>query len=129
MPVRYTIEPVPGLVRVEMSGAVGVEDVRELVSGLARDPALTPGMPQLVDLSELGTPPTAAESEALANALGRYRAQCDGARCAVVVRDMLTYGVIRQFASLAIRRSIEVRPFLDRAEAERWLGVAMPGRD
>jgi hypothetical protein len=129
MPVRYTIEPVPGLVRVELSGAVGVEDVRELVAGLARDPALRPGMPQLVDLSELSTPPTAAESEAVANAFGRYRAQFGGARWAVVVTDMFTYGVVRQFAALAIRASIEVRPFLDRGEAERWLGVAVPGRD
>ena len=36
---------------------------------------------------------------------------------------LLAFGAIRQFAALAARAAVEVRPFLDPREAERWLAL------
>ena len=123
MPIRYVIDRVRGIVRVEMTGAPTPEDTVRFLERLAVDPSLRPAMPQLVDFTRVEAPPTADESESVAQAFARLRAHFAGARCAVLVADSLVFGAIRQFAALAVRASVEVRPFLDVREAERWLGL------
>jgi hypothetical protein len=123
VPIHYAIDVVRGIVRVEMTGAVGPTDTLAFLEQLGADPALRRGMPQLVDLRGVAAPPTAAESERVAQGFARLRHRFEGARCAVVVHDPLAFGAIRQFAALAVRAAVEVRPFLDEREAERWLGL------
>ena len=123
MPIHYAIDVVRGIVRVEMTGAVGATDTLAFLEQLGADPALRRGMPQLLDLRGVAAPPTAAESERVAQGFARLRHRFEGARCAVVVHDPLAFGAIRQFAALAVRAAVEVRPFLDEREAERWLGL------
>ena len=123
MPIHYSIDIARGIVRVEMSGTVGPNETLGFLERLAADPALRPAMPQLVDFRQVGAPPTAAESESVAQGFARLRHRFEGARCAVVVADPLVFGAIRQFAALAARALVEVRPFLDEREAERWLGL------
>jgi hypothetical protein len=125
VPIHYTIDTVRGLVRVEMRGVVGPGETVEFLERLASDASLGPAMPQLVDFTRVHAPPSAAESESVAQQFSRLRHRFQGARCAVVVADPLMYGAIRQFAALAARALVEVRPFLDPAEAERWLGMPM----
>lgn len=90
---------------------------------LATDPSLQQAMPQLVDFTGVDSAPTAAESETVAEGFARLRDCFEGARWAVVVSDALVYGAVRQFASMAARASVDVRPFLDWGEARRWLAV------
>jgi hypothetical protein len=123
VPIHYAIDVVRGLVRVEMTGAVGATDTLAFLERLGADPALRRAMPQLVDLRGVAAPPTAAESESVAQGFARLRHRFEGVRCAVVVHDPLAFGAIRQFAALAVRAAVEVRPFLDEREAERWLGL------
>jgi hypothetical protein len=123
VPIHYAIDVVRGIVRVEMTGAVAPTDTLAFLEQLGADPALRRGMPQLVDLRGVAAPPTAAESERVAQGFARLRHRFEGARCAVVVHDPLAFGAIRQFAALAVRAAVEVRPFLDEREAERWLGL------
>ena len=123
MPIHYSIDVVRGVVRVEMIGAVASTETLRFLEQLAADPALRPAMPQLVDLRGVGAPPTASESESVAQGFARLRHRFEGARCAVVVHDPLAFGAIRQVAALAVRAAVEVRPFLDEREAERWLGL------
>lgn len=126
MPIRYVIDAVKGVVRVEMAGVIGPADTVMFLDRLAAEPTLRPAMPQLVDFTRVEAPPTAAESESVAYAFARLKALFEGARCAVVVADPLMYGAIRQFAALASRARVEVRPFLDADAAEQWLGVGEP---
>src|SRR5687768_6241523 len=106
-----------------MSGVVDPADTLRFLERLAAEPSLQPAMPQLLDLTRVGAPPTVAESESVAQGFVRLRHRFEGARCAVVVADPLAFGAIRQFAALALRAAVEVRPFLDVREAERWLGL------
>ena len=126
MPISYAIDAARGIVRIEMTGAIGPADAVMFLERLAIEPALRPAMPQLVDFRRVQAPPTAAESESVANAFARLKWRFEGARCAIVVADPLMYGAIRQFAALAARACVEVRPFLDADAAERWLGVSDP---
>ena len=123
MPIYYTIDVARGVVRVAMSGVVDPTDTLRFLEQLAADPSLRPAMPQLLDFTRVGTPPTVAESESVAQGFARLRHRFEGARCAVVVADPLAFGAIRQFAALAARAAVEVRPFLDQREAERWLAL------
>jgi len=124
VPIRYTIDIARGVLRVEMIGAVAPADTLHFLERLASDRALRPAMPQLVDFTRMEAPPTAAESESAAQGFARLRNHFAGARCAAVVADPLMFGAIRQFAALVARASVEVRPFLDVREAERWLGLS-----
>src|SRR5215207_5252622 len=123
MPIRYTIDVVRGIVRVEMTGIVEPAETLRFLEQLSTEPALRPAMAQLIDLTRVEAPPTAAESESVALGFARLRRWFEGARCAVVVADPLVFGAIRQFAALALQAAVEVRPFLDAREAERWLGL------
>ena len=123
MPIRYTIDVARGVVRVVMTGVVEPSETLRFLEQLAADAALRPAMPQLVDFTGVAEPPTAADSESVAQGFARLRHRFEGARCAVVVADPLAFGAIRQFAALALRAAVEVRPFLDVREAERWLGL------
>ena len=126
MPIHYTIDAVRGIVRVEMAGVVGPNETLSFLERLGADPALRPAMPQLLDLRRMQAPPTSEDSESVALGFERLRSRFEGARCAVVVADPLVFGAIRQFAALAVRAAVEVRPFLDEREAERWLGLPDP---
>ena len=106
-----------------MTGIVGPAEILAFLERLAVDPAVRKGMPQLLDITGVHAPPTAAESERVAQGFARLRDRFEGARCAVVVSDPLVFGAIRQFGALAARAAVEVRPFLDAREAERWLGL------
>ena len=123
MPIHYVVDIARGVVRVEMAGVLAPAETLRFLERLASDPALRPAMPQLVDFTRVEVPPTADESESVAQGFARLRNHFAGARCAVVVADPLVFGAIRQFAALAARASVEVRPFLDVREAERWLGL------
>jgi hypothetical protein len=121
--IHYVVDVARGVVRVSMTGIVGPAETLEFLERLAVDPAVRKGMPQLVDITGVQAPPTAAESESIAQGFARLRHRFEGARCAVVVSDPLVFGAIRQFGALVARAAVEVRPFLDAREAERWLGL------
>ena len=123
MPIHYAIDIVRGLVVVEMTGDVSAAQTVHFLERLSTDRALRPAMPQLVEMTRADAPPTAHDAESVAEAFTRLRHWFEGARCAVVVADPVMFGAIRQFASLAARAMIEVRPFLDPGEARCWLGV------
>jgi hypothetical protein len=123
VPIHYAIDSARGIIRVEMSGVVGPGETVRFLERLAIDPALRPAMPQLIDVTRVKAPPSAADSESVAKGFARLRDRFEGARCGVVVTDPLMYGAIRQFAALAARAAVEVRPFMDEREAERWLGL------
>jgi hypothetical protein len=121
--IQYVIDTIRGVVRVDATGAVGPGETLRYFEQLAADASLPAGMPQLVDFTHVNVAPTAAESESVAQGFTRLRDRFQGVRCAVVVSDPLMYGAIRQFASMAARAEVEVRPFLESNEARRWLGV------
>ena len=126
MPIHYTVDIARGIVRVVMTGIVGPAETLRFLEALAGDPAVRQGMPQLLDMRRVEAPPSSADSESVASGFERLRDRFAGARCAVVVEDPLVFGAIRQFAALAARAAVEVRPFLHDTEAERWLGVRDP---
>lgn len=123
MPLCYDIDTTRGVVLVEMTGTVSVDETVSLLERLAADPAFRPSMPQLVDVTGTDAPPSVAESESIANAFSRFRRSFACARCAVIVKAPHMYGAVRQFAALASRSGVEVRPFHDRAQAEGWLRI------
>jgi len=123
VPIHYAIDGAIGVVYVDMSGAISPAEALMFLERLAVDPGLRPAMPQLVDVTRVHAPPSVAESEAVALGFARLRHRFEGARCAVVVTDPLMFGAIRQFAALATRALVEVRPFLDGREAQQWLGL------
>jgi hypothetical protein len=123
VPIGYQIDATRGVVRVAVYEEFSAEEAAAFLESLADDPALSPGMSQLVDLRQAAAPPTVAESERLALTFARFRDHFAGVRCAVIVAHPAMYGAIRQFSALAARAGVDVRPFQDAEAAAEWLRV------
>lgn len=128
MPIRYEVNA--GLVHAEARGDVGVREVLDYLERLAADPAVTPGMPALVDVRELTRAPSLEEGDAIARGYGLGKGSFAGSRRAFLVKNPVMFGTVRQFAVSAQRWGVQVQPFLDEDAALKWLrGIASGGNE
>jgi hypothetical protein len=119
MSYEYSVDSDRRLVRIRMRGTLTRAEILRLVQELIEDPRVSPGISQLIDLTE-------ASSAAIAADDVRHIASANldpVSRRAFVTPDTLTFGLARMFESLReIKHAPEqIAVFTALQEAEAWL--------
>jgi hypothetical protein len=118
----YTLEFTDERVTITTSGSADVADVTRLLVELVSDPRFTQGLPILADHSALDTRALTAEgARGVGQAFVDFGTQIGRSPLAVVVRDSLTYGLVRVATASAARAPLKVKVVYSRVEAETWL--------
>lgn len=118
MPVSYSIDPRRRLVVNVASGVLTAEDMRNLQSRVAADPAFQPTFSQLFDMTAVTEVAiTASQLQALAEAT----LFAPATRRATVLRKTVLVGMARMFQAHIRDRGDFFQVFDTRAEAEKWL--------
>lgn len=124
MPLTYHIDPQAGI--IEVRGA-GVITQAEYVDGLMSwmiDPLFRPGLDGLCDFTAAESTPTMADLRELIDLVARHTAYVGRVKVAIIASKPITFGVAREFASLAEAAHFEVQLFGDRDSAMSWLRPA-----
>jgi len=121
MPLTYQIDPQAGIIEVR---GVGVITQAEYVDGLMSwmiDPLFRPGLDGLCDFTAAESTPTMADLRELVDLVARHSAYVGRVKVAIIASKPITFGVAREFASLAEAAHLEVQLFGDRDSAMSWL--------
>jgi len=118
----YTVEFTGDRVILTTAGEVDVADVERLVRELVADPRFTPGLPILADHTQLEAASlTSAETRQIGLIFVDFGARIGPSPLSVVVRDAVTFGLVRMAATYAAAAPLKAKVFYSRAEAEAWL--------
>ena len=122
MAYTYSVDVVQRVVRVRLSGEFTREDLAALSRDLANDPRVSAEFVELIDLSDVRTPPHVPRSDVRRRAT---TALTPVSRRAFVAPQPVIYGLCRMFTTFrevtANREPVEV--FHTAREAEAWLGL------
>jgi hypothetical protein len=119
----YTFEFTGDRVVITTAGEVDVVDVERLVHEMVSDPRFSPGLPILADHTKLQAGSlTSAETRQIGLIFVDLGARIGRSPLAIVVRDAVTYGLVRMAATYAAAAPLKPAFFFSRSEAETWLG-------
>jgi len=122
MPIEVRMDAGLGLVRIEASGVLTLQDLLGAIVPMLEDPAFEPDMPQLLDLGAVEHTELAAEQmHALVDAFAKESPRIGSGRVAVYAPKPLLFGVSRMYESLSEHLPTQLRVFRDREAAEAWL--------
>ena len=122
--VEYTIEfgGASQDVTITTSGMADAEGLISFVTALVSSPQYRPGMAILVDHTALDARTlTAADVQALADAVVRLDERIGPSRAAILVPNPLTFGFARMYEHQAEAAQVRSRVFYSRSEALTWL--------
>lgn len=125
MPITYRIDGDLSVVYVQITGRLTPAEHARHHSELLGDPTYRPGMPCLVDWRDGDESNTSEEVRMMAETVLRHPARAGTARCAIVVRTDVQYGLTRVFSAFLGDAALEVRTFRKIDDACRWLGETM----
>lgn len=109
-------------VEVRMRGAIDLGRVEQAYRDMLAHPEFRPGMDALWEFVDVEGPALSADDVRRLVAVQRENvARRGAARVAIVVGRELDYGIVRMYEALVHVVPQTVRPFRDRAAAERWL--------
>jgi hypothetical protein len=124
MPLTYQIDPQAGIIEVRGAGVIThAEYVDGLMSWMI-DPLFRPGLDGLCDFTAAESTPTMADLRELIDLVARHTAYVGRVKVAIIASKPITFGVAREFASLAEATHFEVQLFGDRDSAMSWLRPA-----
>ena len=124
MPFAYRIDTAAGRIFLEGSGWLTQAERLDTLRALYKDPAFQPEFPTLCDFSEASSVPTLQELRQIVDFIEQHDALLGigmKRRLAVVTSKPSTFGVARQFGTLAESGPLIVRVFSTRDEAMAWL--------
>ena len=120
MPINYRIDGERSRIVTTCSGDVTLPEVMAHFDQLQKDPAVTPRLNVLLDLTQQASVPVARQIQAAADRVGLVNNIVFEA-CAIVASREALYGMARMFEVLARGHFSVLRTFRDRTEAEEWL--------
>ena len=120
MPYSIDIRPAQRRAVVRGVGSADVADTVASMRELAALPGFEPGFGLLVDVRDLAYVASFDDLIALRDVFGELRESFSGP-IAVVVSDLLRYGITRSISGLTSMIGIRIEAFRDEAEAEAWL--------
>jgi hypothetical protein len=121
---RIEFEGTPQDVTITTSGPATAKGLIGFVTDLVASPRYRPGMSILVDHTALDARPlTAADIQALADAVVRLDEQIGSSRAAIVVPDSLTFGFARMYEHHAEAAQVRSKVFYSRSDALAWLAT------
>ena len=121
MPLRYHIDSNAGMLMVVGEGTISQSERLAAMRGWLRDPGFRPGLNTLCDFSAATSTPTMAELHEIVSVVERHAAEIGKKKLAVVAPRPVTFGVARQFQTLADTGPLDVGVFKDRRAALGWL--------
>lgn len=121
MPLSFRIDSDAGMLMIVGEGFITQPERIEAIEAWLRDPGCRPGLKTLCDFAEATSTPTMRELREIV-ALVDQRAPAIGKKkLAVVATRPVTFGVARQFQTLADFGPLGVEVFKDRGTALGWL--------
>jgi hypothetical protein len=119
MPVRVRV--VDGLVLIEVTGVLSIQEIAESVPALLADPAYRADLPQLVDLHGVTEATVSADQlRSLVHTFEAVSTQPTG-RLAILATRPVLFGFSRMYEALAARLPVPVRVFSNLDAARAWL--------
>jgi hypothetical protein len=126
MPLTYRIDPDAGLLIVIGEGSITQAERIEAINGWLRDPAFRPGLKTLCDFSATTSTPTMPELREIVRLVDRHAVKIGKKKLALIATRSVTFGVARQFQTLADSGPLNVSVFKDRRAALGWLHHEAP---
>ena len=120
MPISYQIDVAHRVVYTNGQGIATDTDLLQHNRRLKADPDFDPNFNQLLDFTEVILSDVKSET---INKIANKRIFNLNSLRAIVVKPGLQYGLARMFQGLREYEDKNIRVFLDREEAERWLGL------
>ena len=121
MPLRYQIDSDAGMLLVVGEGTISQSERLAAMRGWLGDPSFRPGLNTLCDFSAATSTPTMTELLEIVSIVERHSAALGKKKLAVVAPRPVTFGVARQFQTLADTGPLDVGVFKDRRAALGWL--------
>jgi hypothetical protein len=125
MSFTYQIDPQGGIIEIRGAGVITQAEYIAGVMSWMIDPLFRPGLDGLCDFTAAESTPTMADLRELIDLVARHTAYVGRVKVAMIVGKPITFGVARQFASLAEAAKLEVQLFRDRDSAMSWLRPAV----
>ena len=124
MPYLVDIRPAQRLAVVRGTGRSGLAETLDTMRDLAARPEFPPGFGMLVDVRELDYVASFDDLLAMRDVFSELREAFSGP-IAVVVPDLLRYGITRTIAGLTGMVGVRIEAFRDSADAETWLALEL----
>jgi hypothetical protein len=121
MPLCYHIDSDAQMLLVVGEGTISQSERLAVMRGWLGDPEFRPGLNTLCDFSAATSTPTMAELHEIVSIVERHSATIGKKKLAVVAPRPVTFGVARQFQTLADTGPLDVGVFKDRRAALGWL--------
>ena len=121
MPLSYHIDADAGMRMIVGAGFITQPERIEAIHAWLRDPGFRPGLNTLCDFSEATSTPTMKELREIVAIVDEHAAAIGKKKLAVIATKPVTFGVARQFQTLADFGPLDVEVFRDRRTALGWL--------
>jgi hypothetical protein len=121
MPLTYRIDSEAGMLLIVGEGFITQPERIEAIQTWLHDPDYRPGLNTLCDFSETTSTPTMKELRELVSIIDEQAAAIGKKKLALIATKPVTFGVARQFQTLADSGPLDVGVFKDRRAALGWL--------
>jgi hypothetical protein len=126
MPLSFRLDADAGTLMIVGEGFITQPERIEAIQAWLRDPDFRPGLKTLCDFSAATSTPTMRELREIVALVDEHAAAIGKKKLAVVATKPMTFGVARQFQSLADFGPLDVEVFKDRRTALGWLRHGEP---
>jgi len=121
MPLSYRIDADAGMLLIVGEGFITQSERLSAMETWLRDPDFRPGLNTLCDFSEATSMPTMRELRELVAKIDEHAEAIGKKKVAMVAPKPVTFGVARQFQTMADFGPLDVEVFKDRRTALGWL--------
>jgi len=126
MPLSFQIDSDAGMLMIVGEGFITQPERLEAIEAWLRDPGFRPSLKTLCDFSEASSTPTMRELREIIALIDERAAAIGKKKLAVVATKPVTFGVARQFQTLADFGPLDVEVFKNRCSALGWLQHGEP---
>ena len=123
MAIDTTVDKRRRLVIRVAHGEINAEQVLASIQETLNHPDYGPGFKSLTDLRGIKASGNVDDVKAVGRMIVEQGPKLTGGRAAVVVSDMLSYGMMRMLQGYTGKSPLEIRVFYDIDEAKDWLDV------
>jgi hypothetical protein len=121
MPIEHRVDKKTGIMHVRRWGEITTRDEQTALRKRRKDPLVVPGIPVIVDCTEIDPPDTPEVIYFIAARIWSLAAELDCGPVAIVVSSDVQYGMARMFMSLTELNHPATDVFRSHEAALEWL--------
>ena len=121
MPISHSVEVETGILRVRRWGAVTTQDEEQACKDREGDPQVVPGIPVLVDCTEVEPPDSTETIKYVASCTTQLAAELQCGPVAIVVATEVEFGMARMYMAYTDLAHPNTRVFKSEKDALEWL--------